>query len=91
MTIEDARLLQNTIECLRVETGLSADSVHEMMEAVAALLLHRASNSSVAGDNSITVTAAGLRAELLDLGMPPEQATPLNVEKVLDSLLAMAR
>jgi phenylalanyl-tRNA synthetase beta subunit len=91
MTTEDAQLLHSTIERLRFETGLSSHTVHELMEAVAALLLHRASDSEFAEQSSITVTADGLRTELLDLGVPSEQATRVNVEKILDSLLAMAR
>lgn len=87
----DALLLRRTIERLHLETGLSADSVHELMEAVAALLLDRARGTAFSDDSSITVTAGGLRDELLALGLPPHQVTTPNVEKVLESLLAMVR
>lgn len=87
----DAVLLQRAIERLQRETGLAPDTLHEMMEAVAALLLNRARDQAFSSDGSITVTAGGLRDELLALGISPQAATTLNVEKILESLLAMVR
>lgn len=89
---EDALLLHRTIERLRLETGLSAEVLHEMMEAMAALLADRARDRAFIDEgSSITVTAEGLREELLALGLPEGEATSSNVERVLESLLAMVR
>ncbi|MEE9217611.1 MAG: hypothetical protein V3U98_00940 [Acidobacteriota bacterium] len=90
MTIDDAQKLQRTIERLHLETGLRAETLHEMMETVAALLLNQVRNQAFADDSSITVTAEGLRQELLDLGLPAADLTTDNVEKVLEAMLEMA-
>jgi len=87
---QDAQNLQRAIERLRLETGLSTDVLQDVMETVAALLLNRARDTAFAGDSNITVTADGLRQELLDLGLHSADVTSENVEKVLEALLEMA-
>ncbi len=87
----DAQLLQHTIEHLQLETGLPASTVREMMEAVAALLLDRAKDQEFSNEGSITVTAGSLRDDLVTLGLSPREVTTRNVEKILESLLAMVR
>lgn len=87
---QDAQNLQRAIERLHLETGLSTDVLHDVMETVAALLLNRARDNAFSGDSSITVTAEGLRQELLDLGLDSSDVTSDNVEKVLEALLEMA-
>lgn len=87
---QDAQNLQRAIERLRLETGLGSDVLHDVMETVAALLLNHARDNAFAEDSSITVTAEGLRQELLDLGLHSADVTSGNVEKVLEALLEMA-
>jgi len=87
---QDAQTLHKAIERLRLETGLSSDVLHELMETVAALLLNHARDSAFTDDTSITVTADGIRRELLELGLPSSDVTSDNVEKILAALLEMA-
>lgn len=88
---KDAQLLQRTIARLQQETGLNPLTLHDMMETMAALLLNHMRDKEFSDDNCITVTAGSLRVELLDLGLPADEVTPPNVEKILESLLDMAR
>jgi hypothetical protein len=88
---KDAQLLKRTITRLQQETGLNPITLHDMMETMAALLLNHMRDKEFSDDPCITVTAGSLRAELLDLGLPPHEVTSPNVEKVLESLLDMAR